>query len=141
MVQSIPARSYTVVMNPYVGNAKEPEPGTFGWKLRQRRLELRLTQTLLARLCGWAPNQQSRYELNVVAPIDPARQSQLDLHLDLPPGTIASWLPPRVSRQPVRGGFLPDSFTDEEQRVLMRLAERALRDRAAETVPEDEKPA
>lgn len=99
MVQSIPARSYTVVVNPYRGGAKDPERETFGWRLRQQRLEVGLTQTELARRCGWTPSQQSRYELNVVAPVDPARQAALELHLDLPPGTITAWLGRRVSRQ------------------------------------------
>lgn len=124
------------MINPYMGNAKEPEPGTFGWKLRQRRLEVGLTQTRLAERCGWRPNYISRYELNVVAPVDPARQAKLDAALELAPGTIGSWLPRRVSRQQrrvddgVRVVLDLERLTDEEKQTLLHLVERMSDDRA-----------
>lgn len=99
MVQTFPARSVTLVTSSYpAGNTKEPQPGSLGWKLRRRREALGLTQTELAEKLGWRQTLISRYELGVTTPASSQRQRDLDAALDLEPGTVRSWLPPRVSR-------------------------------------------
>lgn len=89
MVQSIPARSVTLVTSSYpAGNTKEPEPGSLGWKLRRRREALGLTQTELAEKLGWRQTLISRYELGVTTPASSQRQRDLDAALDLEPGVV-----------------------------------------------------
>jgi transcriptional regulator with XRE-family HTH domain len=133
VVQVAPARSVYVTTYP-AGGGVEPEPGTFGWKLRRLREDAGLTQTELAATLGWRQNIISRYELNVSAPVSPERQQALDAALGLEPGTIASMVPRRVSRQ---GGAFSSSaaaaffenLTEEEKRMLLEAYDRMERER------------
>ena len=138
MVQTIPARSAALVTRfPNPGSTKEPEPGTFGAKLRRLREGAGYTQSALAAKLGWRQNLLSNYELNLSTPASPERQAALDAALGVPPGTIAGMLPRRVSRQPRRGDdgvrSALERLSDEERRLLMELIDRMADDPAEGT--------